>query len=268
MKFAVRTDLKRAIDSKGFLLSILGLCLLGIGGILQNIASLFHNRGLIGNLQKGYALQMMLDALGSEPVLLFLPVLCALPHAASFVEDFQSKYYRAYMPRTGKKAYISARLFSTILSGGLAMLIGALLLILLFCVAFSPMEIPKDQLKTEFYASYDYGAYLSSLHWQLVGRVLLLFLNGCFWACIGGLFAALVINKYMAYAAPFILYYVMIILEERYFSSAYMLNPKLWMDPQLPGAGSVWSMALFVLELVMLAVGAYGFAMARRMRDV
>ena len=264
VKLILRTDLQRAVCSWGFVIGAVSFCLLGISGVMQNIVSVIRG-GSIGQLQIGYTMQMMLDALGSDAVLLFLPVLCALPHTAAFVEDFQSKYYRVYLPRSGKRQYIGARLISTIFSGGLAMLAGALLLILLLAVVFKPMEEPRAQALEVF--AFDYDTYLLDLRLQLAGRVLLLFLSGCFWSCVGGFFACLILNKYMAYAAPFILYYVLIILEERYFSAFNMLNPKLWMNPLLTGAGTVGSMALFVTELTLLMAVAYGLVMTRRMKD-
>ena len=66
---------------------------------------------------------------------------------------------------------------------------------------------------------------------ELMKKVLLFFLSGAFWSMIGLLFAALMNSRYMAYASPFILYYVLIILCERYFSSFYIIYPKEWTAP-------------------------------------
>ena len=69
----------------------------------------------------------------------------------------------------------------------------------------------------------------------LVGRTavsfLRLFLNGAFWALIGGTSAVITKNRYMSYAVPFILYYVLTVFQERYYQKAFFLSPRYDMYP-------------------------------------
>ena len=58
-------------------------------------------------------------------------------------------------------------------------------------------------------------------------------------------------SKYIAYASPFIVYYLLVILYERYFPNAWLLYPKNWLDPEVWPYG-VGSAALFLLELTFL----------------
>ena len=61
---------------------------------------------------------------------------------------------------------------------------------------------------------------------------------------------------YLAYAAPFIFYYVLIILQERYFRSTFMLNPKKYLTMQgaWPLQGKSAALTLLMLTLILQPV--------------
>lgn len=59
----------------------------------------------------------------------------------------------------------------------------------------------------------------------------LLFLSGCLWAMIAAVLAAWSNNRYLAYGGSFVLYYILIILHERYFPGLYCLYPYEWFHP-------------------------------------
>ncbi|MEG0383004.1 MAG: hypothetical protein RR514_07350, partial [Christensenella sp.] len=103
---------------------------------------------------------------------------------------------------------------------------------------------------------------------DLMGRALLFFLAGALWSLVGGLFATVTMSKYMAYAAPFIFYYVLVILSQRYFTDLYVLNPQEWLNPTEVWGGGIWGAALLMGELIVLLAVAYGYLMQRRMKDV
>lgn len=69
----------------------------------------------------------------------------------------------------------------------------------------------------------------------LAGRTavsfLRLFLNGAFWALVGGSAAVITKNRYMSYAVPFILYYVLTVFQERYYQKVFFLSPRYWATP-------------------------------------
>ena len=66
----------------------------------------------------------------------------------------------------------------------------------------------------------------------------------------------------MAYAAPFIIYYLLIILHERYFTELYVLYPKEWLEPTQAWGG--WGAAILVVLLT--ALGGVVFAAQARRR--
>ena len=71
------------------------------------------------------------------------------------------------------------------------------------------------------------------------------------------LLSAMTGNIYLAYAAPFILYYVLIILQERYFRSTFMLNPKNYLT--LNGAWPLGGKSAMFLTAIILTILLLGF---------
>ena len=90
----------------------------------------------------------------------------------------------------------------------------------LSALVFTPMELVliEGEVAEPYFA-------------QLLLKAAILFFSGAFWSLTGFTFAAMTQSKYMAYASPFILYYVLIILHERYFEDLYVLYSKEWLFP-------------------------------------
>lgn len=90
--------------------------------------------------------------------------------------------------------------------------LGILVSYVISALVFLPMEapLPKDVKAPSYFA-------------ELMENIMLFFCSGAFWSCVGLTFATLTSSKYMAYASPFVLYYVLIILYERYFDALYVL---------------------------------------------
>ena len=63
------------------------------------------------------------------------------------------------------------------------------------------------------------------------GGLVTLSFSGMLWALIGLTLASVTTNRYMAYTSPFILYYLLIILHERYFRSIPLISPHEWTLP-------------------------------------
>ena len=77
--------------------------------------------------------------------------------------------------------------------------------------------------------------------------------SGALWSILGMTFAAMTNSRFMAYASPFVLYYVLIILHERYFPDLFVLYPKEWLNPQSKWMFGDWGVVLLVMELLILA---------------
>ena len=139
------------------------------------------------------------------------------------------------------------------LSGGLAIVVGvliewgisALVLLPMEKVAEAPSESTVFLLKT----------------------CVLLFLNGGLWAVLGMTMSTIMESKYIAYASPFIVYYLLVILYERYFPNAWLLYPKNWLDSEVWPYG-IGSAALFLLELTFLCGLVFYIRAKRRLEQL
>lgn len=91
---------------------------------------------------------------------------------------------------------------------------------------------------------------VESVFVKIIGRIGLYGLAGALWAMVGMLCSTITMNSYMAYASPFILYYVLIILQERHARDYFMLNPQnyLTLEGKWPFGG--WSAAITMLVLL------------------
>ena len=208
-------------------------------------------------LENGFSANLILSALSSDWMTLALPILCAIPCTASFVEEIKSGFIKEYLPRTTIKQYICDKIGACAVSGGVVLGTGILLAYGLSMLVFSPLEGPLE----EGMAAEPYLAVILS-------RAALYFLSGGFWALTGMTFAALTGSKYMAYASPFIFYYVLIILNERYFNDLYILYPKEWLNPSDFWVLGSWGAAIWVIELSVLMALAFGQAARRRIRRI
>ena len=85
----------------------------------------------------------------------------------------------------------------------------------------------------------------------LLKTCVLLFLNGGLWAVLGMTMSTIMESKYIAYASPFIVYYLLVIFYERYFPNTWLLYPQNWLNPEIWPLG-IGSAALFLLELTFL----------------
>lgn len=245
-------------------------------GVFDQMLPVFQGQMAEG-LQEGFTIQLVFSALSSDVVLLVLPILSALVFTSAFVDDYTSRYIREYLPRAGRKNYVRARVFSTALSGGLTLFIGVMLVLLVFAILFLPLEVPPEQPELSEYerqmqmmmgdTANETDTAAQQNFATLMQHAFLFFLSGCLWSLVGGLMATVTMSRYMAYASPFILYYVLVILSERYFTTTYILNPREWLNPTGGWVGGIWGAALFVAELTVIAGFVYSYAMERRLRD-
>jgi hypothetical protein len=254
MTYSVSSDIKRALSAKGFLFGIAGMVLMIA---IASISTILPQLSSAQALSNGYHAQLILGSLTSDDVTLALPILCALPFTAAFVEDMKSGYIKQYLPRTGYRQYIKGKLIACGLSGVLVLFIGTVAAYSLAALIFTPMELAlgPDEIAQPYFA-------------QLLMAAAILFFSGAFWSLVGFTFASLTMSRYMAYASPFILYYVLIILHERYFDELYILYPKEWLFPSDAWVLGSWGVILFLLELTAVICLAFVITAKRRLGNV
>ncbi len=98
---------------------------------------------------------------------------------------------------------------------------------------------------------------------DVLGHAVMFFLSGALWALLGLLLASVTGSKYVAYSSPFVIYYVLIILYERYFK-IYCLYPKEWLIPS--DSWVLGSFGAILLMAMLIAVTAFTFSIFARRR--
>jgi len=201
----------------------------------------------IGELSiRAAAACMQMDAF-----LLTLPILCVIPYADSFVEDLQTHFLREYLPLAGKNRYLFSKVTVTALSGGLALCVGQLIVLLICTGIFPPLGIEPGEYAFTYY------------HYFLA--LLMVVFGGLAWSLVGGISGAALRNRYMAYAMPFIIFYVLSSFQIRYFRTAYVFSLQEWIRPAhlaLPTALICGAAAVAGVYFI------YYFIMRRRLYEV
>lgn len=262
---SVVAAVRQALFGKAFVLGVVGviivLCFASFQQVLDAFRQVGDASGFPGLLAGGFHHHLMIEALSSEAMTMALPILAALPFTSAVVDDIKSGFVKEYLPRTTLTGYWVGRAVACILSGGLALVLGMLAAYAASVLLFTPMEAAPP---TAFPGGVELAVYMA----QLGEKGLLLFCSGGLWAMVGMLFAALTESRYMAYASPFVFYYVLIILYERYFDKLFILYPKEWVAPSGKWEFGSTGAALFVAELTAIAALCFGKVVQKRLAQI
>jgi hypothetical protein len=232
----LRSDIQRALLSREFLVGVIGMIVVMV---FASVDSVLKALAYGPHVPDGFHAQIVLNGLLSDAVVFAAPIICALPFTSAFVDDIQSGFIKQFLPRSGINAYILGKVLACAISGGLVLFAGILLSYVISSVVFIPMETASSD------------GILGPSFTLLLGRAALFLLSGMFWSLLGFTIASTTKSRYMAYASPFILYYILIIMHERYFASFYYFYPKEWLNPTHGWVGGNWGLIL-MLSLCMI----------------
>jgi len=248
------SSIRQALGGRGFALSLCGTAAVIFLSSIKAIVTAFRSETL---LAFGYHHDFISSALGSDGMTLALPLLAALPFTAAFLDDLKSGFLKEYLPRTTPTGYLLGRITGCLLSGALALCLGVFLAYGVAVLLFLPMECaPTDP------------ALIGKLIRELRQTLGLMACSGALWSAVGLLLGTVTGSKYMAYASPFVLYYVLIILHERYLPDLFILYPKEWIAPSAHWQFGVTGVLLFVGELTVLASLGFFVTAGRRLRKL
>jgi len=183
---------------------------------------------------QGYHDVLILNALTSDTWRIFTPILAGIPFSAEYTEDIKSKFVRTVLIREGYASYLLGHALTCWLSSGFALLLGASIAYSLVTLCVLPMEFASQNSQ--------------EMNSAVATQFLILVLNGGLWAIVGMAMSTIMESKYIAYASPFIIYYLLVILYERYLPKAYQIYPPNWIDASVWPFGA-WGVAIFLSEL-------------------
>lgn len=238
--------MKELFKEKGLWISML-LCFAGLLiGFSSNKMELPFGEGSF--------IKFYLKAADTQITLFLLPIAAVLPMGAIYVKESSCGFLRLYITRISQMEYIKRKTLQIYAGGFLPFFFAGMLGLLCSFLTIYPLEL-QGELPWE------------SL-WQLVRLLLRLALVGGILAEVSGIFAALFRNYYMAYGLPFVCYYMLIILKERYFTDMYAMYPAEWVkceqDWGVDGLG-IW---VFLVAFSITLMLFHGLLLYNRLKEI
>lgn len=178
----------------------------------------------------GFVVELIIlftSGLNSDLFRMCVPVLCTLPYSTAWLTEYQSGFLKSSLARTSMTSYILGKILACGISGGLLEIWGIWLVSIIK---------PQEGITCQ------YG---------------LIFLSGMLWAVLAALLAAWSNNRYIAYGGSFVIYYLMVILHERYFKQLYCLYPYEWLNPQHTWVFGNQGVALLLSGLILILIFLY-----------
>lgn len=196
----LEVDFKRSIYSWKFLFIVIGICAVCLSSMTDSISSIIRFDLPRENFSSVRELMIMLNFDRFKTVII---VLLAGIYSASYCEDWNHRYFRLILCRSGLKIYTLSRIIAIIVSVVLATILGFFLCILVL----SPiMEIDMQEQDVSWYNAYQSLA----LRFPL-GFALILGWNfglcAAFLALFGLWMSVKQPNGFVAIGAPFLLFY-------------------------------------------------------------
>lgn len=194
--------------------------------------------------EAGFYSEWFMECLTSRSTFMVLPVLCAFPYASGFQEDTGSGFILMLLSRCTRMNYVCAKGAAVAFSGAAASFSALCLARVLVRLFLEPLEKST-------------ASYMQSL-WPVLG---LFSLFGALWAILGAAVSILTRSRTMAYAAPFIGFYLLVILQERYVTGIAWIHPGSWLfpSPEFPwgqaGASALMAEQILIWWLIFVAAG-------------
>ena len=187
-------ELKQLLCRRSFWLTVL----LGMAAI--TVGTPFYEKKL--PLEAGDFVTLLQQGMLTKTTTFVLPLLAVLPVGGSFLNEYQSGFLRFYVTRISKERYVKDKVKQTVLGGFLTVLMVGAFLFLTFFLVLYPLEV-KGELPMEPMKQ------TGLMFLRMAGTAGIL-------ANLSGICGALFLNYYMSYGLPFVAYYMLVIIKERY----------------------------------------------------
>lgn len=254
MRNVIKCNIKQGIVSTRF-----GICFTAVAVLifLMSTEQLIEATRSCAPLKSGFHATFIINALSTDGLFFATPIVSAVSMSAAYIEDLKSNCIRYYLFRSSRKPYIMGRILGCYISGGLVSFIGIVLAFGVSSLLFMPMERAVEA-----------GAENAPGLRDVISVALPFFLTGGFWAVFGLAISTFMESKYIAYASPFIAFYILVILHERYFGDLFVISPKEWLHPSSKWVMGSWGQAVIVFELTLLAAFLFALRAERRLSQL
>ena len=251
----VRNEIRRAVLSPRFIAVVIAFSILIIIQDFSTVFEVFDSREFRGY---EFHITFLINALKKDGFMFMLPVFSSLVYTSSFMSELKNGFIKSYLPRTKQSPYISGKLASSAVSGFLVVFI-SIMLSEVFCYYL---------FRSKEYSAYS-DASQNGIHMSvLVMSALRCSFIGMLSAVFGLTMSLVFMNQYMAFASPFIMHYILIIINERYYDSLYVFYPAEWIRPSHVWPGGDAGLIAFIVCLAGAVSMIYWFIASRRLQDV
>lgn len=241
-------DFRRMIRGRQFWLAVLA----ALAGLLLGTAWPEWKENTA--FPSGTFLSMAKDSLQSRIVLFVIPVAAVLPWGEEYIKERQWNFLRILVVRKGKMLYGLDRVINTAVSGTVVWVLAASIQLLFFFLLFFWRE-------EVFVWSWElWEEYLT-----LLGRV---GLTASCMASLGGICGVLSGSVYLAMGLPFVVYFFMMILRERYLENLYCLDPGEWIRGKAFWGSGQRGLWVFLILLCILLATIHGMVLGKRLEEL
>lgn len=277
-------EIKKALKSKGFIISVLAGCIISILQSIWYIRKIvtFNNREYlyvtdadIYNKMHGQWFEKTIIEgwLGCEVFseynqlfYMIFPILATMPFAASLYREFKSGYISQMITRCGRKKYFTAKYIAVFLGGGLAVSI-PLLINLVTTACYLPAAPPDPLAMQTIVTQTDLWAELY-FEQPVMYALLYTFVDFLY----GGLFAVMALastfvfnNTFSILSFPFIVCYCLIYGMNSIARSLSGYNMAMIIKPtQSSGGNTAMTFAVTTLAVSALTMASYYVAVRKR----
>lgn len=249
MIHSVCVGIKRLINIR----TLFGIFLLIVLFFASSINTLLHLFPINSLQAPNYHLMFILKIICSNSLKTFVPILAALPYVTSYIDELKSKFVRFNLIRTDYITYTASYILVCFLSGVAIILVGDILAWGVFTLLLLPLEKAGESSQ--------------QAQFLFLRMCMLMSLSGGLWAVVGMTMSTFMESKYIAYASPFIIYYLLVILCERYFPNAALLYPPNWTNPDVWPFGALGA-AIFLLELTAICGIVFIVQAGKRLQEL
>lgn len=223
--------------------------MLGCAILFAIIAILSGMDGVVELIRKGemaecgYSLKFVTEVLQKQSIQMLLPIFATIPFSVSFVEERKSNMVRNILVRTKKRDYLTSKAITVACAGGTLLVLMVLMFGLLSFVLFRGVEAPMEDV-----------SYVQEMLHTFGVITIRYFLIGALWAEIGLVVSTWLNHRLMAYISPMLVYYLLVILCERYFTWCHIAYPSDWLNLEVSWPLKQWSLCLWLLFLIIVTV--------------
>lgn len=236
-------ELKRAILSISFLLSVITMAIVMVYCVNETIIRILNNELPVSDIKIA---ELCHSVLSSDTALFAIPIVATVPFSCSILDDISSHFVKELLVRVSKKNYACSKITALVISAGFTAVLSILLFETIMCI----LCIVSGEMPT-------LNADTLLLSIELMGKYFIFF---AMWGLFGAILGTETDSKCVVYASPFILYYVLVIIKSRYLHTVDAIDPRLWCS----GNSGVITVAVLLAVLYI-----FGYAMIRRrLKDV